>query len=85
VVVRSATLFNEASVMQMEGKRGRELVAVAPMSLIFRETDRTWSYRKFVSPHVAAAKAKLEPEGWVFVASYWPIHYFKREGVGDAA
>ena len=73
-----ATAFNEERLLDMEGRRGNELVGVGLLSLTFRRTLQVWEYRRLVSVTAAAAQATAAAQGWVYVASWFPFHYFKR-------
>ena len=72
-----ATAFNEMSILREEGAKGHELVAVAALALIFRRTEQQWEYRRVISS--AAATARMERDGWTYVASWMPFLYFKRQ------
>lgn len=73
LITRSGlTAFNEMRVLAAEGRDGRELVAIGPLALMFRETATAWEYRRTVGLVPSA------PAGWSHVASWFPFHYFKR-------
>lgn len=73
-----ATAFNEERILEREGRAGHELVRVGLLALVFRKTSRVWEYRRVVAINAPATEAKLASEGWIYVASWFPFHYFKR-------
>ncbi len=76
IVRYGATAFNEMSMMRTEGEQGHELVDVGPLALVFRPTQRRWQYRRIIGTN--AAVARMEREGWSYVASWLPFLYYKR-------
>lgn len=76
VVRFGATAFNEMVMMRKEGARGNELIQIGPSQLMFQSTSDVWEYRRTIG--LTAAVAKLEKNGWTYVASWLPFHYFKR-------
>ena len=73
-----ASAFNEERILEREGRAGHELVRVGLPALIFRKTSRPLEYRRIVAINPPASDAKLASEGWIYVASWFPFHYFKR-------
>jgi len=73
VVRHGANAFNEMSILRDEGRQGHELLSVGPLRLTFRRTEMMWEYRR-----VIGSRAGLERDGWTWVASWLPFHYFKR-------
>ena len=78
VVVGGATALNEMRLLRQEGEAGRELVEIGPLKLFFRQTDRAWEYRRVTAMFAASVRGDLEREGWTYVSSWLPFHYFKR-------
>lgn len=73
-----ATAFNEMGMLREEGERGRELVGTGALSLTFRQTDRRWEYRRVVGMSQALTAERMGRDGWTYVSSWIPFHYFKR-------
>jgi hypothetical protein len=73
-----ATAFNELAIMMEEGRAGRELIGTGTLSLLFRQTDSCWEYRRVTALFPDSARARLERGGWAYVSSWYPFHYFKR-------
>ncbi|MGH6988135.1 MAG: nuclear transport factor 2 family protein [Caulobacteraceae bacterium] len=74
-----ATAFNEARILDQGGRKGNELVRVGALALVFEKTGRVWEHRRAVAVTAELAMAKLAKDGWVYVASWFPFHYFKRQ------
>jgi hypothetical protein len=79
IEVRGATALNEMGLLEAEGGRGRELVAVGPLRLLFRQTALVWEYRRIVAIAPTGQMSRLRAQGWSHVASWFPFHYFKRQ------
>jgi hypothetical protein len=73
-----ATAFNEERILDEEGRRGNELVQVGALALAFRRTSQTWEYRRLVAMTALAAQKTAARDNWIYVASWFPFHYFKR-------
>ena len=82
IVRTGATAFNEMAIMAEEGREGRELVRTGALTLVFRQTDSRWEYRRVTALFPEAARARLERSGWSYVSSWYPFHYFKRPVAG---
>jgi len=82
IVRTGATAFNELAIMAEEGRDGRELIGTGALSLIFRQTDSRWEYRRVTALFPESARARLERSGWAYVSSWYPFHYFKRRLAG---
>jgi hypothetical protein len=80
-----ATAFNEVRILEQEGGRGNELLRVGALGLVFRKTAEVWEYRRVVALSSPMAEAAMAKEGWSYVASWFPFHYFKRLARGEAA
>ncbi len=72
------TAFNEVRVLRDEGLKRNELVRTGALALVFRRSERQWEYARIVavSPHVVIGR--MSREGWTYVSSWFPFHYFKR-------
>ena len=79
-----ATAFNEVRILEQEGGRGNELLRVGALGLVFRKTADVWEYRRVVALSSPMAEAAMAKEGWTYVASWFPFHYFKRLARGEA-
>jgi hypothetical protein len=83
LIARSdATAFNELSILEEEGRQGRELIRTGLLSLLFRQTESRWEYRRVTALFPDQARARLQRSGWAYVSSWYPFHYFKRR-IGD--
>lgn len=79
LIARSgATAFNELAILEEEGRQGRELIRTGLLSLLFRQTESRWEYRRVTALFPDQARARLQRGGWAFVSSWYPFHYFKR-------
>jgi hypothetical protein len=79
VVRHGATAFNEMEMLEEEGRAGRELVATGPLRLYLRETDRRWEYDRVTALFPDAVRRKMARDGWAWVSTWYPFHYFKRD------
>ncbi|HYJ31255.1 MAG TPA: hypothetical protein VEW25_13065 [Allosphingosinicella sp.] len=79
IVRNGATALNELRILEEEGRAGRELIGTGLLTLAFRPTDTCWEYQRIVSPFAATARGPMEKDGWTYVSSWYPFHYFKRE------
>lgn len=70
--------FNEMKVLAEEGRAGRELIRAGLLALLFKETNAKWEYKRITSISVSPTIAKLSADGWVYVSTWFPFHYFKR-------
>lgn len=75
VVKLGATAFNEMAMLRSAGEDCRELLRTGFLSLTFRQTDRRWEYKRLVG---MALGERMAGEGWTYVSSWTPFHYFKR-------
>ena len=85
LIERSATAFNEMGILELEGHRGRELVALGPMTLGLIQTERQCEYRREIALSSAAKKAMLGEQGWLHAGTWYPFLYFKRPIAADNA
>ena len=76
VVRLGATAFNEMRILREEGAKGFELVDTGVLKLVFRTTDRKWEYRRSIGGN--PGRHEDESDGWIYVSSWLPFHYFKR-------
>jgi hypothetical protein len=77
IVRLGATAFNELRILREEGLRGRELVRVGALALVFRPSGQRWEYLRRVG-----AWPSPGAQGWTHVGSWLPFHYYKRP-MGD--
>ncbi|WAC61082.1 hypothetical protein [Brevundimonas sp. SL130] len=77
IVRVGATAFNEMSILREEGRKGRELVRTGALTLVFRATAQSWEYQRRLGSRTMAAEMKRG--GWIYVSSWLPFHYFKRQ------
>lgn len=71
-----ATAFNEMRILSEEGRKGSELVRTGALTLIFRSTTQLWEYQRKLGAQPMITEMKRE--GWIYVSSWLPFHYFKR-------
>jgi hypothetical protein len=77
-IVTGATGFNEMALLQAEGAAGCHLVSFGWGHLVVRPSERKWEHRRMAALSVGSARAELERQGWTYVGSWFPFHYFKR-------
>jgi hypothetical protein len=78
IVRRGATAFNEMQMLEAEGKAGRELVGTGALTLVLRQTDTAWEHSRVSAFRPSDVRARMERDGWIYVSSWYPFHYFKR-------
>lgn len=76
VVRLGATAFNEMSILRAEGGKGNELTGTGPLALYFRKSPSLWEHRRVIA--LNAPIEDMAGEGWTYVSSWIPFHYFKR-------
>lgn len=76
VVRIGATAFNEMNILRAEGRKGNELIRTGALKLVFRPTSRAWEYQRRLG--AAPPTSTMEKDGWIYVSSWMPFHYFKR-------
>ena len=76
VVRLGATAFNEMRMLREEGRKCHELVRTGALTLVFRRSDHEWEYRRRVG--AVPMLAEMRKDGWTYVSSWLPFHYFKR-------
>ncbi len=70
------TAFNEMSILREEGAKGRELVRIGALQLVFQSSDARWEYDRRIGSK--SLIGEMNDQGWTYVASWMPFHYFKR-------
>ncbi len=60
------------------GPRGRELIRLEPLSLIFNQTNRVWEHTRILELPVQNIKRSAIASGWHYVSSYGPFNKFNR-------
>lgn len=76
IVRLGATAFNEMRILREEGKKGHELTRTGMLTLVFRPTACQWEYRRQMG---ALSTVEERKAGWIYVSSWLPFHYFKRQ------
>jgi hypothetical protein len=76
IVRLGATAFNEVAILEAEGLKGRELIRIGALTLVFRPTDCAWEYRRRIGAR--SLMPGMKNAGWTYVSSWLPFHYFKR-------
>lgn len=82
IVRFGATAFNEMWMLRDEGRKGNELIRTGALTLVFRRTDQPWEYRRRIG--MSSMMPEMKKDGWIYVSSWHPFHYFKREASPDA-
>jgi hypothetical protein len=65
--------------LEAEGRAGRELVGTGALTLVVRQTDKAWEHVRVSAFRWTDIRGRMERDGWTYVASWYPFHYFKRE------
>lgn len=76
--LRGATAFNEMQMLHYEGLAGWHLVGFGPLFLTLQASTQVWEHQRVLSLSPWKARRALEAEGWIYVGSWFPFHYFKR-------
>ena len=82
---RTATAFNEMSVLEQVGAEGWEMTGFGAAALHFRRPAdaglrRLWDYKRVSGLLLPATRAELEKQSWSFLGNWMgTFHYFKRE------
>lgn len=81
VVRFGATAFNEMRILHQEGLKFNELVRIGALLLVFRRSDRPWEYCRQIG--ASPMTTRMAKDGWTYVSSWFPFHYFKRAADTD--
>lgn len=73
-----ATAFNEMRMLREEGLKGNELVRTGGLALVFRRSDRQWEHARLIAVSANTLMERMSRDGWTYVSSWFPFHYFKR-------
>lgn len=65
-------------ILEYEGKAGYHLVDFGPLYLTVMASNDVWEHRRLLSLNMTSKRAHMEAEGWIYVGSWFPFHYFKR-------
>jgi hypothetical protein len=76
--IPGATAFNEMQILEQEGKAGYHLVGFGPLYLTVRASEHQWEHRRLISFNLTGELNFMEKDGWTYVGSWFPFHYFKR-------
>ncbi|HTE56231.1 MAG TPA: hypothetical protein VK698_35505 [Kofleriaceae bacterium] len=76
-VLTGVHLFNEARILDQEGRRGFHLVDFGALYLVVEASAQQWKHRRMLGGTPAREK-RLRAEGWIPVGSWFPFQYFKR-------
>lgn len=76
--ISGATAFNEMQILASEGKAGYHLIGFGPLFLTVMASTDTWEHHRVSSFNIMSKRTQLESEGWIYVGSWFPFHYFKR-------
>lgn len=77
-IINGATAFNEMSILEREGKAGYHLVGFGALVLFVEGSSQAWEHRRRTSLNIAKTRRSMAAEGWTYVGSWFPFHYFKR-------
>jgi hypothetical protein len=76
--IPGATAFNEMQILEHEGKAGYHLIGFGPLYLTVMASPHVWEHRRMLSFNMTSEREYMETEGWAYVGSWFPFHYFKR-------
>jgi hypothetical protein len=76
--ISGATAFNEMQILNIEGKTGYHLVGFGPLFLTVMASNDVWEHRRLYALNIAGKRTQMESEGWIYVGTWFPFHYFKR-------
>lgn len=82
---KTATAFNEMTVLEEMGDEGWEMTGFGAAALYFRRPEsadlrRKWEYKRVSGLLRNAHRAELEKQAWSFLGNWMgTFHYFKRE------
>ncbi|MBN2257579.1 MAG: hypothetical protein JW704_07120 [Anaerolineaceae bacterium] len=76
--IPGATAFNEMQILEHEGKAGYHLVGFGPLYLTVKASNQKWEHRRLFSFNMTEELNFMEKDGWTYVGSWFPFHYFKR-------
>lgn len=76
--ISGANAFNEMQILETEGKAGYHLIGFGPHFLTVLASKKVWEHRRLYSLNIANKRIQMEAEGWIYVGSWFPFHYFKR-------
>jgi hypothetical protein len=72
--------FNEVAALEEEGRKGNELVGAAAFKLFFAPRGVPWDNVRVTALRGNLAIRQFEEEGWTYAATWYPFHYFTRQG-----
>jgi len=76
--IPGATAFNEMQILEQEGKAGYHLIGFGPLYLTVKASGQKWEHRRLISFSMINELNFMEKDGWTYVGSWFPFHYFKR-------
>ncbi|MBC3880616.1 hypothetical protein H8K35_03150 [Undibacterium sp. LX40W] len=76
--ISGANAFNEMQILETEGKAGYHLVGFGPHFLTVLASKKVWEHRRLYALNIANKQSQMEDEGWTYVGSWFPFHFFKR-------
>ncbi len=76
--IAGANAFNEMQILETEGKAGYHLVGFGPSFLTVLASKKKWEHRRLYALNIATKRSQMEADGWNYVGSWFPFHYFKR-------
>ena len=77
-IISGASAFNEMSLLEKEGKAGYHLVGFRAFTLVVESSSQIWEHGRRTSLNIAKTRSKMAADGWTYVGSWFPFHYFKR-------
>jgi hypothetical protein len=78
VVRTGMTAFNEVAALEEEGRRGNSLVGAAPLKLFFSPRGMPYENMRVTALRPSSVIERYEADGWAYVLSWFPFHYFTR-------
>ena len=76
--VHGANAFNEMAMLASEGEAGYHLVGFGPLTLLLKPSKKKWLHKRIIAVNAMKIREQMEADGWEYVGSWFPFHYFKR-------
>jgi hypothetical protein len=76
--ISGATALNEMDILKVEEKNGYHLIGFGPLFLTVMASNKIWEHCRLYSFKITSKRTQMETEGWIYVGTWFPFHYFKR-------
>ena len=77
-ILKNANAFNEMGLLKQEGEAGYHLIGFGPLTLKLMPSRNRWQHERTTSFNIEKTRVLMEKNGWTYVGSWFPFHYFKR-------